>query len=53
MDCSIGVTDIMYLEPTQTLTAEDIDQINLLDDIEREILRYSRNGGLSPAVVGI
>lgn len=36
------------IELTQTLTAEDIDQINLLDDIEREIIRFSQNGGLSP-----
>jgi len=40
----------MYPQPTQTLTPEDIDQINLLDDIEREILRYSRYGGVSPGV---
>ncbi|KAF8468236.1 hypothetical protein BDZ91DRAFT_793104 [Kalaharituber pfeilii] len=41
----------LYPRPTQTLTAEDINQINLLDDIEREILRYSRNGGLSPNTI--
>jgi len=38
-------------DPTQSLTAEDIDQINLLDDIEREILRFSQNGGLSPVTI--
>ncbi|KAI5800149.1 hypothetical protein DFH27DRAFT_69975 [Peziza echinospora] len=35
----------MYPFPTQTLTPDDLDQINLLDDIEREILRFARNGG--------